>query len=286
MLRRLLSCVVVCSVLAACVSKSTSPETTQSAKRVFHTSSQSNSQGTSLHRDEEAARTRIALGLQYLQRGNTSQAKFNLEKAKELAPRFAEAHAALAYYYQHVQEIALAKESYLAALSFAPKNADLLNNYGVFLCQLQEFSKAEAIFRQAIAERHYLRTSQSYENLALCALKADHFHKAKGYLTQALQYEITPARHLLMASLYYATSELPEAYSHVLLLNEPSAQSWLLRYQLAVELQNHSDAAYAQQQLEGDFPKSQEAGILRHNRLENSEFSLLRARYLRVSTLQ
>ena len=32
----------------------------------------------------EAARTRMSLGLNYLQRGDTSQAKYNLEKAKQL----------------------------------------------------------------------------------------------------------------------------------------------------------------------------------------------------------
>ena len=44
----------------------------------------------------EAARTRISLGLNYLRRGDTSQAKYNLERARSFAPNSAEVHSALA----------------------------------------------------------------------------------------------------------------------------------------------------------------------------------------------
>ena len=46
----------------------------------------------------EAARTRISLGLNYLRRGDTSQAKYNLERARSFAPNSAEVYSALAYY--------------------------------------------------------------------------------------------------------------------------------------------------------------------------------------------
>ena len=55
-----------------------------------------------------AARTRIALALQYLNTGNNSQAKYNLERASEYAPNLPEVHYCLAYYYQQVGENKLA----------------------------------------------------------------------------------------------------------------------------------------------------------------------------------
>ena len=51
-----------------------------------------------------AAKTRISLGLTYLKNGNYSQAKFNLDKALQFAPRLADAHYSIAYYYQVVGE--------------------------------------------------------------------------------------------------------------------------------------------------------------------------------------
>jgi len=40
----------------------------------------------------KAAKTRVSLGLTYLKNGNFSQAKFNLDKALEFAPRSADAN--------------------------------------------------------------------------------------------------------------------------------------------------------------------------------------------------
>lgn len=60
----------------------------------------------------EAAKTRISLGLTYLKNGNYTQAKVNLDKALEFAPRLADAHYSMAYYYQLVDEVARAEESY------------------------------------------------------------------------------------------------------------------------------------------------------------------------------
>ena len=59
-----------------------------------------------------AAKNRLALGLTYLKSNNFQQAKFNIDKALDFAPRFSGAHYGIAYYYQKVGENALANESY------------------------------------------------------------------------------------------------------------------------------------------------------------------------------
>jgi type IV pilus assembly protein PilF len=46
----------------------------------------------------KAAKTRVSLGLTYLKNGNYRQAKFNLDKALEFAPRSADANFDMAYY--------------------------------------------------------------------------------------------------------------------------------------------------------------------------------------------
>ena len=94
--------------------------------------------------NSEAAKTRVALGLQYLKVGQMSNAKFNLEKAKTFAPNLSSVHTAFAYYYQQVGEQELAEKSYLKAIKLDGNDADALNNYGTFLCRMKRFDEAAA----------------------------------------------------------------------------------------------------------------------------------------------
>lgn len=118
---RLLACVILSIQLAACVTETTVVGSDRQIRPKVD--------------QKEAARTRIALGINYLQRGDNAQAKFNLEKAKSLAPELAEVHNAMAYYYQQVAEFEAAEHSYKTAIDLEPNNADSYNNYGAFLCQ-------------------------------------------------------------------------------------------------------------------------------------------------------
>ncbi|EPV4797385.1 type 4a pilus biogenesis protein PilF, partial [Pseudomonas aeruginosa] len=82
---------------------------------------------------DEARDAYIQLGLGYLQRGNTEQAKVPLRKALEIDPSSADAHAALAVVFQTEMEPKLADEEYRKALASDSRNARVLNNYGGFL---------------------------------------------------------------------------------------------------------------------------------------------------------
>jgi len=171
---------------------------------------------------DELAMGRITLGLGYLQMGNTSQAKLNLEKAKRFSPNLSEVYTAFAHYYDVVGELTLAINSYEKALSINPENPDTLNNYGVFLCRNEEYAASEKYTLQAIAIPTYLMVSQSYENLALCQLKADEFVKAEKYFTKSIQHSPNRATALLqMVRLQYAISDYK------------SAQMYLGRYEKA-----------------------------------------------------
>ncbi len=165
--------------------------------------------------NNEIAMTRISLGLGYLKMGNTTQAKLNLEKAKRFAPKLVQVYTAFAHYYDSVGEPEQAITAYEQALSLKPDDADTLNNYGVFLCKQEQYSKAEAQTLKAIAVPSYILVAQSYENLALCQFKAINFVKAELYLNKAIQHSPSNASSLLqMVRLQYAKGdyELAENY--------------------------------------------------------------------------
>jgi type IV pilus assembly protein PilF len=177
-----------CFVLAACSSQPsriTSPDDFDQAK---------------------AAKTRISLGLTYLKNGNYSQAKFNLDKALQFAPRSADAHFSLAYYYQMVEEFEAAEKAFQKAMDIEPKNADIANSYGAFLCQRGKYQEAKRYFLRAVNSDNYISSAETYENLALCSQSHGEKEDAVEYLRSAVNHQPGRAK-----SLYMLTQALVEA---------------------------------------------------------------------------
>ena len=163
------------------------------------------------NRDEMAA-TRVSLGLGYLKMGDMSQAKLNLEKAKNFSPELVQVHTAFAHYYETVGESEFAINSFEKALSIKADSADTLNNYGVFLCRQDKVAAAEVQFLKAIAVPSYLLVSQSYENLASCYLQSDDFDKAEMCLHKSIAHDPNRTSTLLqMVRLQYAMANYKEA---------------------------------------------------------------------------
>lgn len=266
---RLLACVMFSIQLAACVTETT---VVGSDRQVRPKTDQ-----------KEAARTRIALGINYLQRGDNAQAKFNLEKAKSLAPELAEVHNAMAYYYQQVAEFEAAEKSYQKAIDLEPDNADSYNNYGAFLCQRGKYQQAEKLLLQAISRPGYIRAADSYENIALCRLEQKDFVQAKSYLDLSIKHNASrPSALFNLASVNYAMADLPAA--QVLLdrmqnASQISPRSVLLSYQIAQEQQDYSRMQTAEQLLLTTYPQSQESLLFSQGKLNESEFSKLRQDY-------
>lgn len=146
----------------------------------------------------EAAKTRISLGLTYLNSGNYSQAKFNLDKALQFAPRLADAHFSMAYYYQKVDELELAEASYQEAIDRAPNNPDIANSYGAFLCQNGNYQKAKKYFLKAVNSTNYISTAETYENLALCSQSQGELDDAITYLKSAINHQPSRGKSLLL----------------------------------------------------------------------------------------
>ncbi len=162
--------------------------------------------------NSEIALTRISLGLGYLKMGNTTQAKYNLEKAKSFAPNSVEVYTAFAHYYETVGEDEQTIQSYEKALSIKPDDANTLNNYGVYLCRKERLDDAEKQFLRAINVPTYLRVSESYENLAFCQLGALNFEKAEVYLDKAIDHSPSNSSALYqMMRLQYAIGEYKTA---------------------------------------------------------------------------
>ena len=231
----------------------------------------------------EAARTRISLGLNYLRRGDTSQAKYNLERARSFAPNSAEVYSALAYYYQSVGETKQAEEYFRLAIQKDSNYADAYNNYGAFLCQLHRYDEAEQLLLKAISRPGYIRVAESYENLALCQLQQNNFSKAMSYLEQSLSHNTTRITSLtLAAGLTYAMGNMQQAklqLDRIQRLGRVSARTVLLSYLIAEKNGDRETMRNAEQLLLTLYTETPETRLLLQGKLQESEFEQLRERY-------
>ncbi|GIU09689.1 type IV pilus biogenesis/stability protein PilW [Shewanella sp. MBTL60-112-B2] len=136
-----------------------------------------------------AARQRVQLGLTYLQKGNSEQAKANLDRALAFAPDLEEVHIAFAYYYQSVGELEKTEQAYREAINASDASGDSFNNFGAFLCQQGKYAESEKMFLEAVDQPLYTRSASTYENLGICSRKAGQMIKAQSYFAMALNYD-------------------------------------------------------------------------------------------------
>ena len=121
---------------------------------------------------QQAAKARVELALGYLQQRDYNQAKVNLDRALSYAPDDYLVHAARAYFYQQQSDVIQAEKAYLTAIKLDKKQGDVFNNFGTFLCAQGKYSAAYEQFHKALKAPNYYRQTDTYENLALCALSA------------------------------------------------------------------------------------------------------------------
>lgn len=152
-----------------------------------------------------AANARIALGLAYLDAGHRRKAWENLELALKYAPNYYRSLNSIAYYYQLVGENNLAEQTYIKAMRESPKNSELLNNYGAFLCRLGLYEKADEFFNRAIKQSSNYQVVDSFENAAICSLRNGKRAKAEYYFTRSLDYD--PNRYFSLLQLSKLNSE-------------------------------------------------------------------------------
>ncbi|HCH7657598.1 TPA: type 4a pilus biogenesis protein PilF [Pseudomonas aeruginosa] len=211
---------------------------------------------------DEARDAYIQLGLGYLQRGNTEQAKVPLRKALEIDPSSADAHAALAVVFQTEMEPKLADEEYRKALASDSRNARVLNNYGGFLYEQKRYEEAYQRLLEASQDTLYPERSRVFENLGLVSLQMKKPAQAKEYFEKSLRLNRNqPSVALEMADLLYKEREYVPARQYYDLFAQgggQNARSLLLGIRLAKVFEDRDTAASYGLQLKRLYPGSPE----------------------------
>jgi len=212
------------------------------------------------HNPKKAAEINATLALEFLNRGETERAKKKLLKAKKLAPKDPAVWYSFGYFFEHTGEPALAKNSYLKAITLNRKKGASHNNYGTFLCRQKQYEPGIKQFKLAVADPEYLDVSGAYENAGVCALAIPDKTRAVAFFKKALDYNSNADVALInLASISYAEKHYPQARSYLIQLSyvvAPFPEALKLRAEVERHLGNKKESAKIMATLKEKFPDS------------------------------
>lgn len=131
----------------------------------------------------------LQLGVRYLSMNKLELAKENLLLALKSNSGNAQAHNALAFLYEKLNQNDSAKQHYETALGLAPDDLGVQNNLGRFLCERGELEAGMALLAQVSSNPLNDRQWLALTNAGRCQLSLGQKQQAENYFKQALQLD-------------------------------------------------------------------------------------------------
>lgn len=135
---------------------------------------------------DRAAELNMELGIEHLRRGNLAQAKERLDRSLQQNPRNAMAQVASGLLYDRLGERSRADNHFSRALSLAPDDPDVQNNYAAYLCRTGRFERGEKLALQAAGNPLYRTPEVALMNAGNCARGLGNIENAQSSLRRAL----------------------------------------------------------------------------------------------------
>ncbi|SHG53608.1 type IV pilus biogenesis/stability protein PilW [Massilia sp. CF038] len=169
---------------------------------------------------DKRASIRLQLAVGYYQNGNYEVALDEVKMALAARPEYSDAFSVRALVYTAMGEMALAEENHQRAIALAPRNPELNNNYGQFLCQVGRYELGMAQLEMALKNPLYQSPVLAKVNAGTCATKMKNYDLAERYLMDALRYEPDmPAIQAAMARVYFERRDYERAGFFITRLN-------------------------------------------------------------------
>jgi len=163
-------------------------------------------------KSNEASSFNADLGIRYLQNGRLNLANEKLLKALEQNPNSPVANHYFAILQQRLGNTAKAGQYFKKAVNLKPKDPEIRNNYGSYLCDNGKPQAAIQQFTAAINDPLYRTPEFAYTNAGICLRKTGNDTKAEEYFRNALKKKSSfPSALLEMAGLYSDKKGYPRA---------------------------------------------------------------------------
>lgn len=212
---------------------------------------------------ERRARLRLELAGMYFGRGQSSTALDELKAALAAKPDLPEAWGLRGLILASMGDARGAEDSFQRGLQMRPGDADLLHNYGWFLCQQRRYDEADTQFRAALAQPQYRETTRTLLAQGVCQARAGRWPEAEATLVRS--YELDPSNPAIaynLAEVLLRRGELERARFYVGRINaipeQVTAQSLWLAARIEHRMGNAETVASLGRRLRDRFPQSTE----------------------------
>jgi type IV pilus assembly protein PilF len=208
------------------------------------------------------ARIRLELAVSYFEQGQTAVALDELKQSLVLDPNYMPAHNLRGLIYMRLNELKLAEDSFKRALTLAPRDGNVLHNYGWLLCQQSRFAESSQSFAQALANPTYSARAKTWLTQGLCEIRAGKPAEAEFSLNRSLELDAgNPVTGYNLALLLYQRGELVRAQFYIRRINNSelaNAETLWLGMRVERKLDNQIALQQLAAQLDKRFPQSRE----------------------------
>ena len=248
------------ALLSACVTTRTPlPAATGDSKDRITASDESDA--------SKRAKVRMELAAAYFGRGQMTTALDQVKLAIIANPNQSEAYNLRGLIYANLGDDVLAEESFRRALQLNPRDADVMQNFGYYLCQKKRFPEANALFDQALAVPRYRDAPRTLLTQGVCQAQAGQLPQAEATLLQSYQIDPgNPSTAVNLSEVLYRRGDYERARFYVRRVNALPEVANAQTLWLAARIEHRSGNARAAQdfadQLRGRFPDARETGLL------------------------
>ena len=211
----------------------------------------------------QRAKVHAELASLYYRDGNMAVALEELRIAADADSSYAPTYNVYGLVHMYLRENALADENFRRALSLAPGDPEISNNYGWFLCQTGKERESVAYFLAAVKNPLYPTPERAYLNAGQCSLRAGDERSAADFLDKALRFgRPVPQAFLPLARIEFNRGQAREARRLLGELHrqaEPTAESLALAMRVEQTLGDRMAQTSYATQLRRRFPESLEA---------------------------
>ena len=163
------------------------------------------------------AKIHTELGALYFQDGNMAVALDELRIALDADSSYYPAYSVRGLVHAYLKEYGKAESDFQRAMSYAPNDADVNNNYGWYLCETGKERQSISYFLTALKNPLYETPDRAYTNAGTCALRAGDQEGAERYLLQAvrLSRDGAPQARVQLAKLYFQRGVMEELRRYI-----------------------------------------------------------------------
>jgi type IV pilus assembly protein PilF len=216
------------------------------------------------------AEVHTALAGEYYSRGNLPVALEETRLAVRDDPTYMPAHNMQGLVYMELRDDVMARQSFDQALRLQPNNAEVLNNFGWFLCTRNDTTRALELLQRAASDSLYPTPEKAMLSTGLCYRRMGKNTEAEEYLRRAVQIrpELIGALYNLALITYErgAAKDAENYLNRYMRLAQPGLEGLVLGVQVArANKDGEAEESYLQQLRRRfpDAPQTRELAVRR-----------------------